>query len=211
MEEKIDTLLKNFEALKQAQEQNRRDLSVKLDRLEKEVAAGQEETAQLVVKRIKRDSTQPQFQRKGNEKQFTFNAEVNDSIQAAVGLLDKLKPEQSQAAAILKSAKEQLQEGSKAIAEWQKLIRFADRSEYGWGAVEEDLASNEKDAKKWADAEKYVEQKRCQKRTQSDRDVRPQLTPPQFLSRRPTAAYIESLTSMLKVNCFSFPFRLNRG
>ena len=51
------------------------------------MADGQEERAQLVVKQIKREPTQPQFKRKGNEKQFVFNAQVNDSVQTAIVLL----------------------------------------------------------------------------------------------------------------------------
>jgi len=60
----------------------------------------------------------PQFKHKGNEKQCTFNVQVSGSVHAAVvELLDKLKPQQQQAATMLKSAREQLEEGMSAIAE----------------------------------------------------------------------------------------------
>ena len=185
LKQQMETILRGLDALKGAHDQVRHELTAKLDRLEKDVAAGQEETAQLVVKRIKREPAQPQFKRKGNEKQFTFNAQISDSVQTAVGLLDKLKPEQPQAAVILKMAKEQLEEGMQAITDRQKLIRFADRSQYGWGAVEEylqeDIAKDEKEAKKWADAEKSMEAKMRRKRTLDDRgysDGDPQHTRP---------------------------------
>ena len=58
---------------------------------------------------------------------------------------------------------EELQEGSKALVFRQKLIRLADRSEFGWDAVKEyetdELAENEDDAKQLEKAEKSAEQK----------------------------------------------------
>ena len=93
---------------------------------------------------------------------------------------------------ILKSAKEQLQEGTKTIAERQKLIRLADRSDYGWQLVEtyqqaDTLADNEKDAKKIEEAKKAVELKIRRKRKQGSdrekRDVQPLagFRPPQLM------------------------------
>ena len=73
----------------------------------------------------------------------------------------------------------------KVITKRQKLIRFADHSPYGWGVVEEylqeDIAKDEKEAKKWADAEKLIEAKMHRKRTLDDRghsDRDPQHTRP---------------------------------
>ena len=195
MKQQMEAILRNLDALKGTHDQSRHKMSTKLDHLERDVTAGQEETAQLVVKRIKRESAQLQFKQKGNERQFTFNAQLNDSVQTAVGLLDKLKPEQPQAAAILKTAKEQLEESMKAIMERQKLICFADRSQYGWGVVEEylqeDITKDEKESKKFADAEKSMEVKVRRKRTVDDRDYddrdsqhtrpMPPPTPPMFV------------------------------
>ena len=83
-----------------------------------------------MAKKTKRDPD-IQFHRKGNEKQFTFNEAVNDSIQSAAAMLEKVKPATAQETAALKNAKEQLQLCTKAIGERQKLISLADRSEYG--------------------------------------------------------------------------------
>jgi len=87
--------------------QSQQDIAAKLDRLEKKVAANQEETAQVVMKRIKRYLGY-QFCGKGNEKQFIFNdGGVNDFIRAvASDLLEKLKSTSPQDNTILKSAKE---------------------------------------------------------------------------------------------------------
>ena len=142
-----------------------------------------------MAKKMKRDPD-VQFRRKGNEKQFTFNEAVNDSIQSAAAMLEKVKPTTAQEMAALKSAKEQLQLGTKAIVERQKLTRLADRSEYGWQLVEayqqDELADSEKDAKRIEEAEKAVELKNRRKRKQgSDKEKGgPQqpsgFRPPQF-------------------------------
>ena len=47
-----------------------------------------------------------QFRQKGNEKQFTFNEDINDSIQSAAAMLEKVESTTTQETAALKSAKE---------------------------------------------------------------------------------------------------------
>ena len=64
-------------------------------------------------------------------------------------MLEKVKPTTAQETVALKSAKEQIQLGTKAIVERQKLIHLAD---------------NEKDAKRIEKAEKAVELKNRRKR-----------------------------------------------
>ena len=181
MEEKLDELLRSLNTLKKSHEESQQQITAKLDRLEQDVATGQEETLQLVAKRLKRDP-EYQFRQKGNEKQFLFNEEVNDSIQSAASLLEKIKPTVAQYTAILKSAKEQLQQSTKAISECQKLIRLADRSEYGWQLVEayqrDELADNEKDTKKIEEAEKAVELKNRRKHKQASEKDKMELQPP---------------------------------
>ena len=173
MEKKLDELLSCFDALKKSQEQNQRDMATKFDQLQKDVAAGQEETAQLVAKKLKW-APDYQFRRKGNEKQFLFNESVSDSIQTAAGMLEKMKPAIPQEATLLKNAKEQLMEGAKAIEERQKLIRIADQSEYSWPVAEayhqaDELAAEEISSKRMEEAVKQVEQKyRRQKRKRYD-------------------------------------------
>ena len=115
---------------------------------------------------------------------------VNDTIQSATSQLEKVKPAMAQDTVALKSAKELLQQGTKVIAEHQKHIRLADRSDYGWQLVEayqqDELAENEKDAKKIEKAEKAVELKnRCKcKASDKEKAAVPQQStsfqPPQF-------------------------------
>ena len=132
MEQKLDKLLQSINNLKNSQRRSQEDIAAKLDRLEQDVTAGQEETLQLVAKKLKRDPADYQFRQKGNKKQFAFNETVNDAIQSATSQLEKVKPATAQDTAALKSAKELLQQGTKAIAKRQKHIRLVDRSDYGW-------------------------------------------------------------------------------
>ena len=64
-----------------------------------------------MAKKLKRGPDY-QFRHKGNEKQFLFNDSVNDTIQSASTLLEKVKPSAPQDAAMLKTAREQLLEGT---------------------------------------------------------------------------------------------------
>ena len=158
--------------LKESQEQNQQEMATKFDQLQREVVASQEETAQLVAKKMKR-GPEYQFRRKGNEKQFLFNDSVSDSIQTAAAMLEKIKHVVPQEAILLRNAKEQLMEGTKAIEERQKLIRIANQSEYGWPVAEayqqaDELAAEEISSKRMEEAVKQVEQKYRRKRRRDD-------------------------------------------
>jgi len=66
--EKLDLLLKSVDSLRE----DHQEMSTKFQRLEKEVAAGQEETVQLIVHKMRKEP-EPTFRQKGNERQFSFN------------------------------------------------------------------------------------------------------------------------------------------
>ena len=171
MERKLDELFSCFDTLKESQEQNQQDMATKFNQLQREVAASQEETAQLVAKM--KLGPEYQFRCKGNEKQFLFNNSVSDSIQTAAGMIEKIKPVVPQEAILPRNAKEQLMEGAKAIEECQKLIRIADQSEYGWPVAEAyqqayELAAEEISSKRMEEAVKQVEQKYRWKRRRDD-------------------------------------------
>ena len=162
MEEKLDQLLASVDELKKAQESDKVEMVERLDQLEQDVATNQDMSAQRMVKKIRRDRGY-EFKRKGNEKQFLFNDELKDRIEAASAHLAKLKPASEPETAALKAATEELQEGAKAIHMRQKLIRIADRSDLGWQVVEayesDELASDDEDAKRLEKAQKSAEQK----------------------------------------------------
>ena len=133
----------------------------RLDQLEKDVLAKQDLTTECMVKKLKKDRDY-EFKRKGNERQFLFNNELKDWIEAAPTHLAKLKPTKEQETA-LKAVNEEIQEGAKAIYAWQKLICIVDHSKLGWQVVEayksDELTSDNEEAKCLKKTQKCTEQK----------------------------------------------------
>ena len=162
MEQKIDELLASITALKKDQDDNQKAMSDKLERLERDVQAGQEMAAEKVVKKLKRDRGY-EFKKKGHERQYLFNDDIKDKMDSAAASLAKVTPANPKDKEALDNAAKELKEGVDAVTLCQKLIRLADRSEFGWEAVNEyekdELAANEDDAKRLEKAEKAAEQK----------------------------------------------------
>ena len=90
-EEKLDALLKSVEMLQKEQSDGQHDLRKSLDHLEREVSTGQEDATQRVVKRLKEDRILV-FRKKGNERQFIFNDNVEDQLDAVGKHLEQLEP-----------------------------------------------------------------------------------------------------------------------
>ena len=162
MEEKLDQLLALVGELKKALESDKVEMVQRLDQLEQDVATNRDMSAQRMVKKIRRDRSY-EFKREGNEKQFLFNDELKDRIEAASTHLIKLKPASKPDTAALKVAIKELQEGAKAIHTRQKLIRIADRLDLGWQVVEayesDELTWDDEDTKCLEKAQKSAEQK----------------------------------------------------
>ena len=177
-EEKLDTLLKSVDALTQEHVEGQRDLRKRPEHLEKEVATGQEDATQWVVKRLKEDRTLV-FQKKGNECQFIFNDNVKDQLDAVGRQLDQLEPSSTAQKESLEKAKEELTKGLILIASRQKRIKITDRSEFGWGTVDEyeddELAFDDDDAKRLEKAEKAAAAKAAKKRNGALASVMPQV------------------------------------
>ena len=137
-------------------------MTKKLEKLEKDMQAGQESAAERAVKKLKWDHGY-EFKKKRNEHQFLFNDGIKDRIDAPSSLVAKVTSSNQQDTATLTKAVEKLQEDSKALDFWQKPIRLADCSEYGWDTVKEyetdELVANDNDAKHLEKAEKAAEQK----------------------------------------------------
>ena len=70
------------------------------------------------------------FKKKSNEKQYQFNERVQEKLEFAKKSVSSTPP-------AIEKAKEALKEGELLIKERQKMIRIADRSEYGWATVAE--------------------------------------------------------------------------
>ena len=95
------------------------------------------------------------FRRKGSEEQPSFNGKVDEVVAEAQAELSDVRSSPA-----LERARESLAQGMMLMAERQKLIKIADRSEYGWGVVAEytvDELANGRDDEKWL--EKATEQK----------------------------------------------------
>ena len=160
MEEEIQCVLGVIDALD-------KKFSSSIMELKNKVTAGQEAASQEVVKRI--DKRSYQFQKKGNDTQFLFNATVDEHVDVAKKELAKVIPgamEEQQVT--IKKAVLELDKGSKAIATRQKHIRITDRLELGWNVVAayetDELVDNSKDEKRLFRAQKEVEKKQQQKR-----------------------------------------------
>ena len=97
----------------------------KLEKLQKEVTSGQENTSQEVVKKIEKCTYQ--FYRKGTKEQFRFNASVEEHMEAAKEL-GKLTPTNKEQKAKVHRTAQHLDEAMKAIyiAVHQKHIRIMD-------------------------------------------------------------------------------------
>ena len=76
-EDKINEILESLKTLKKSQDDGQNVIKRRLDQLEMDVAAGQENATQRVVKKLKEDQTFV-LRKKGNEKQYIFNDNVKD-------------------------------------------------------------------------------------------------------------------------------------
>ena len=111
--------------------------------LKRELSQERETAEDRLVKRMRMEKG-PSFKKKSHEKQFQFNSTVMDKMEATAAL--------QQTPPAVEKAKTSLEEGMTSLKTRQKHIRIADRSEYGWAAVEEyvedELADGEDDEKR---------------------------------------------------------------
>ena len=143
-----------YKQLLDAINDSRRDVESKLtsslEELKRDITAVQEKASQDLASKINKSTYQ--FRKKGNEVQFTFNSSVEETISAAKQELSQLTPTGNDQQAALKKAQTHLDEGAKAIEKWQKHIKVADRSDYGWATVQHydthPLASDSNDEKR---------------------------------------------------------------
>ena len=149
VEEKIDFFM---EKLSQNQQEMDAKLTSAIAKVKQEVTSTQlvqERTAQKLLRKISGPSYQ--FQKKGNEMQFKFNQEVEESIESTKKELEKMAPSDSGERATLSRATDLLEESASALKTQQKHIKVADRSRFGWGTVchyqSDPLADNEDDEK----------------------------------------------------------------
>ena len=125
MAEEIQHVLSTIEALK-------KKFSSSIEQLKWNVSTTQEEASQEVARKL--DKRPFQFQKKGNKAQFSFNAAVEEHVEATKKeMLRAMSTATEAQQPIIKKAMTELDKGMKAIATRQKYIRIADHSELGWG------------------------------------------------------------------------------
>ena len=143
-------------------------LDTKLAEFQEEIRQGQEVAAAKAVKRARYEKPFT-YRRRGNEEQATFNARVDESLAQAEGDLASVTAGPS-ATSALRRVKEAIQQGWRLLDERQKLIRLADRSEHGWGVVDEytadDLADDSDDERRIEKVERAAERKAGKRRKQ---------------------------------------------
>ena len=147
--------------LAKSQEEILNRVDSKLEDLKRSISEDQEDCVRSVVKKVKEDQS-INWKKVGNEKQFKFNDSLEAKLDSAIAAIDKKK---------LDRAKQDLQEGKKLLAERQKLIKLADRSECGWATVSayvtDDLADTPDDERRISKAEKSAKKTLEAKREKS--------------------------------------------
>ena len=123
--------------------------------LKRELSAEREAADEKLVKKLKLEKA-PTFHKKGHEKQYRHNEEVQMKLSDTRAALNEQPP-------VVEKVKSLLEEGEKLIIERQKHIRIADRSDNGWATVEEyvedELAENSDDEKRLSRADACASKK----------------------------------------------------
>ena len=144
-----------------------KQLDDRLDTFKKELLDGQDREAAAAARKARQEPKYV-FKKKSHEEQSKINDKIDETMREAE---TELQPGGSSAvpsAENIKAALDALKQGRAMVAERQKLIKIADRSELGWAVVQEytadELAANSDDEKRMEKAEKAAERKAARKR-----------------------------------------------
>ena len=155
-----------MEVLLAAISESKKSVDRQLEAFRKEIHRTSTEATEKLERRLKTSKT-IEFKRKGNEKQYGFNEEVDRHLSRAQEELGS-----AGGGSPIKRAKEAVEEGRQALANRQKLILLADRSEFGWDVARkyeaDELAEDSEDEKKIRKVEKEA-QKDAERRAASRR------------------------------------------
>ena len=154
-----------FSQIMRALEASQTRLEEKFEQFKGEVRDGQEKVAASAVRKVRQD-TPFVFKKKSHQEQAKVNDRIEESITEAETQLAEVAAdayEGSQLASKVESIQQSLKRGKKIVAERQKLLKIADRSEFGWAVVAEytadELAEDSDDEKRINKAEKAAEKK----------------------------------------------------
>ena len=106
-------------------------LDEKLSQFQWEMSSTQASCSQQVLDKLSKNTYA--FKKKGCEEQFCFNDKVDDRVQAAKKQLTKITTGDDSSQRALEQARKELEKGEEELHFRQKLIRIADRSD--WGVV----------------------------------------------------------------------------
>ena len=183
-----------------------------------EIRLGQEDAAAKALKRARYEKPY-EYKRKGNQEQAAFNAKVDEAVAEAELLIEEAGPSTAPA---MERAKEALKKGRQFLAERQKLISssVADRSEHGWGVVQEytadELAEDLGDEKRLEKAEKAAELKAAKRgkkkasSAQSSRSCSLSVRGPAAAAREPAQPYHVPSSSMRRFASMMAPTPVRR-
>ena len=133
----------------------------------------QEASCEKLAKKIRKEKPYS-FKRKGHEVQHDFNEKVKETLETAA---ETLSEENFRDPDKVAAAKKAINEGIELLERREKLIKLANRSEYGWRTVEEyekdDLAKHSDDEKRIAKAEYRAEKKQKRAAVKTSLDPRP--------------------------------------
>lgn len=151
--------------------ESKSSLEARMGQLETDMKRSQDESAERIVKKARRERPY-EFNKKGHKQQHEFNEQVIDILDEASVLTESITGSSSGTASKIK---EGIREGTKLMEERQKMIKMADRSEFGWSVVEayksDELAVDSDDEKRLAKAESAAEKKvvRLKKKNEESR------------------------------------------
>ena len=143
-----------FAALLAAIRDSEHRLDRKLADFKADVQQAQDEVATKAVNRVRNDKPY-HYKKKAHEEQARFNAQVEESVQEARDAFAVIEDSPA-----IQRARDALGKGARLLADRQKLIKIADRSDNGWGIVAEytadELTEDSDDEKRLEKAEKTL-------------------------------------------------------
>ena len=159
----------------------------KLAEFKADVRQAQDDAAAKAVTRVQLEKPYA-YKKKAHEEQARFNDQVSACIREAQEGIATHDETPAQ-----KLAQEALEKGARLLAERQKLIKIADRSENGWGVVAEytadELADDSDDEKRLEKAEKAAEKKAGLRKRKRAQQQQQQPKFPRFPTREKASPY----------------------
>ena len=156
-------------------------LDDKLAEFKVEIAESQERAATSAARKVQANKESYVFKKKSHEEQHKANVNIDEALhEAEIGLEAAISSDPAATSAVNR-AKDALLRGRKLLADRQKLIKIADRSDLGWAVVSEytadELAADSDDEKRLEKAEKAAERKASKRKKNSESRQRPYKRP----------------------------------